>query len=107
MITIENKAGKILEKYSSGEPAIDPLLLLTIIKLISEGIAMLYKCYNTPKHLNDELRNPSFATKLFLAKLVNKHCRGMNVNQRKLRKEILETDFTEQELASLIKESQS
>jgi hypothetical protein len=104
MIT-QLKAEEIASRYAGDEPTLDPMTIMMIVRVIIEGISMLYKCYNTPQALSNELRSPNFATKLYLARLINKHFRGTGVNQRKLRNHMLQTDFTESELMSLIEES--
>lgn len=108
METATNKAELIASKFSNpNEPAVTIILILTITKIILDVILLAYKCYNTTSGVNSVIRNPSFASKLILARVISRHCRGMNIDQRKLRREILNINLNEVELVNLIQECQN
>ena len=104
----KSKAELIASSYYAGDTAFDPLTILMISKVIIECIAMIYKCYNTQKALEHQIKNPNLATRVVLARIIAKHCVGKfsQMDQKKLRKSILQTDFSSEELSSLILESQ-
>lgn len=96
---------EIVASKMSNEPAIPIMLVLTIIQIILSCIHLAYKCNKKTSEINNTIRNPTFVQKVILARVISKHCKGMDIDQRKLRREILNTEFTESELTSLIQES--
>jgi hypothetical protein len=108
MEVTKSKAELIASSYYGENLTFDPLTIMMIAKIIIECISMIYKCYNDPKDLEYQMRNPNLATRVVLARIIAKHCIGKfsQIDQKKLRKLILGTDFTSEELSSLILETE-
>ena len=107
MSILDDKAKQILSNYDPENPSLDPIMIITIAEILLEAIIALYKCYNTKEEALKEFKSPGIVTKIMLARLINKHSRGSNMNQRKLRNEIMKTDFTLEEIQTIIKEHEN
>ena len=107
MSVIKSKAELINSEYFGSEPTFDPLTILMITKIIAECCIMIYKCYNSPAEIGNQIKNPNLATRVIMARIMTKHCRNKNLDKKKLRNIILKTDFTDQELCSIIEESKT
>ena len=102
----KQKAELIATKYYGKDVAFDPITIMMIVKILAECFIMIYKCYNTPKDVETQLRSPNLIIRVALSRVISKHCRGHNLDQKKLRNIILESDFTEKDIELLLKESQ-
>jgi len=107
MEVTKSKAELIASSYYGGNLAFDPLTIMMITKVIIECIMMIYKCYGDPKDLEYQIKNPNLATRIILGRIIAKHCTGRfgQMDQKKLRKTIFQTDFSREELLCLISES--
>lgn len=107
MEVTKSKAESIASEYYGKEVAFDPFTVIMIVGIIVNVISLLYKCYLNNNKIKEEIKNPNLATRVILARVIKKHCKNYDIDQRKLRNIILKTDFTDQELASLIEESKN
>ncbi len=105
---INKKSEEVYNKYfeNQKDPAVDPYTLLMIAKILVEVGIYIYNCRNgkDKRHVLALMRRPGIGHIFAVAKIVNKHTEGTDINPKKLRNVILSMDFDEDNFNSLIKE---
>jgi hypothetical protein len=104
--TLQDLAVSIGASYSSGKnlPTLDPLIILTVGKIIFDVIIMIKKCYDTRNTatLSERLKYVGPVQKSILWLVVKRHTARTHLDSRLLMNLILSQSLTEEQLINLL-----
>jgi hypothetical protein len=105
---VKDMALNIAGEYSKNQnhPTIDPLLILTLSKIIFDLVVAVKKCYDTrnTKDLSVKLENLNTIQKLVVKFIIKRHTVGTHLKSSIINDIIMSQKLTEDQLINLLGE---